>query len=283
MRILLMKLPLLFLLVGVSRAHDGPVALEFLPPAERAAVIATVEGPAGEQALQIEGGVGASNIAVLICNDPPVSSHQYMVSGRVKYDGVVGDGYLELLNDFGDRGVFFSRALDTSGPLGKLTGRSGWRDFQLPFYAEPGMKPRRLTLNIVLPGAGRVTITQPTLAPLSANSWSASNSWWTEQQAGLLGGVLGGGMGLLGAAIGTLTARKKSRNLILGLDSFGIVVSIVALIAGIVALFAGQLWHVYYPLLMVGVIGGAVLGTHLLKLLRQSRDDELRRITAVDA
>src|SRR4051812_48757466 len=35
---------------------------------------------------------------VLVLDKPKVPSHQYMLKGRVKYEGVAGDGYLEMLN-----------------------------------------------------------------------------------------------------------------------------------------------------------------------------------------
>jgi hypothetical protein len=162
--------------------------------------------------------------------------------------------------------------------MSKLSGSSGWREFELPFYAQPGMRPQRLTLDVVLPGAGKVTIVQPALA-----SGSASGHWWTEQQAGWFGGILGSLLGISGGVIGLSAAWSKLRPLTITLCLIDLAISGVSLLAGVVALCLGQPWHVYYPLLLLGIIGIGVIGPILWQQYYRFRADELRRITAVDA
>jgi hypothetical protein len=183
-----------------------------------------------------------------------------------------------LWNDFGAKGAFFTRSLAPWGKMQKLTGSSGWREFELPFLAEPGMRPRRLTLNVVLPGAGKVTVAQATLSPVNS-----AGDWWTEPQAGLVGGALGTLVGTLGGLIGLSRAWSKLRRLALPLYFIGLSVSSVCLIAGLAALGLAQPWHVCYPLLLAGIIGVGVLGFNLWQQFQRHRADELRRITAVDA
>jgi len=226
----------------------------------------------------VVGGEGKTTSTIVRCPAPAISSHQYVVRGQVKYDGVVGDGYLELWNDFGSKGKFFSRSLAERGPMGQLKGTSGWRKFELPFYAEEGMRPESLTLNVVLPGAGNVTVTQPTIAVLDTSS-----QWWSEPKSGLIGGIFGSLVGVLGAAIGCLSGMRKAKHLTLGLFAFTITMGAIALIAGLVAVTCRQPWHVYYPLLLGGIIDVAVLGGNLLPVLRRYQADELRRLQALNA
>jgi hypothetical protein len=273
MFVLTLVLPLV-----ASRASEGDALLEFLPPAELGSQSTRAQGPAGEPAVEVIGGGTPSTTTIINCGEPAISTHRFAVRGKVKYEGVAGDGYLELWSDFGHQGQFFTRSLASWGRLQKLSGSSGWREFELPFYAKPGMRPRELTLNVVLPGAGKVIVSQPLLVSLNA-----SHEWWTEPQAGLLGGVLGTLMGILGALIGVLSSRGNWRSLTLGLYGLGLATSGVALIAGVAAVCFRQPWHVYYPLFLVGVIGGLVLGGNLWMLFQRFQADELRRITAVDA
>src|SRR5262245_40032982 len=277
MRLLLTTVLLLCLPAAVSHANDAGLSLPFIPADQRQPSAAPAEGPASEDALAVTGAASGSMTTIAILESPAIATHQYVVRGRVKYEQVSGDGYLELWNDFGPQGAFFTRSLAPSGKMGKLTGSSNWREFELPFLAEPGMRPQRLTLNVVLPGAGKVTVAQATLIGVTS-----SGDWWTERQAGLLGGALGISLGILGALIGLSGAWSKLRPLKLPLYFVGLSLSSVCLIAGLVALGLSQPWHVCYPLLLAGIIGIGVLAINLWQQFHRLRADELRRITAVD-
>jgi len=113
--------------------------------------------------LSVQGGKGQTTTSLLILDKPKVPSHHYRLVGKIKYDNVAGDGYVEMWNKIADKGDFFSKTLAPSGPLGKVSGTSDWRELQLPFYSEPNLLPERLTINLVLPGAGKVWITPLTL------------------------------------------------------------------------------------------------------------------------
>jgi hypothetical protein len=263
--------------LAASRANESGTPLAFVLPEQRDANISAAKGPADQEALEVTGAAGIST-TIAVLNDPPISTHTYVVRGRVKYEGVAGDGYLELWNDFGPRGKFFTRSLAPWGKLGKLSGTSGWREFELPFYAEPGMRPTQLTLNVVLPGAGKVTVASPVL--IDGNS---TGEWLTASQSGLFGGILGSLLGISGGLIGLSAAWSRLRPLTIPLCVIDLVISGVAFLVGVVAVCLGQPWHVYYPLLLVGVIGVTVIGSVLWQQVHRFRDDELRRITAVDA
>ncbi|CAN5160261.1 hypothetical protein BH23VER1_BH23VER1_03370 [soil metagenome] len=86
---------------------------------------------------------------------PPVTEPRYLVAGEVRYEDATG--YLEMWNVFGDE-RYFTRTLGETGPMAKLAGTSDWRPFMLPFNADPGMRPDRLEINVVLPGGGTVEL-----------------------------------------------------------------------------------------------------------------------------
>jgi hypothetical protein len=101
---------------------------------------------------------------------PPISKKLYAIKGEIKYDGVIGDGYLEMWNFFPPlkpgtpEGQYFSRTLGAGGEMGKITGTSGWRSFRLPFDSTGGSgAPTRLEINLFLSSAGTVYLGPMTL------------------------------------------------------------------------------------------------------------------------
>ncbi|MBI1893879.1 MAG: hypothetical protein HYS14_07210, partial [Candidatus Rokubacteria bacterium] len=100
--------------------------------------------------------------------------------------------------------------------------------------------------------------------------------------AGLIGGVLGTILGGMGALIGWLTSAGKARRLALGMMKTMAVLGVAALILGVVALLRSQPYAVYYPLLLIGLIG-SVLPAALLRTIRKRYEEmELRRMRAMD-
>jgi hypothetical protein len=110
--------------------------------------------------------------------------------------------------------------------------------------------------------------------------------WWTEEMAGLIGGIGGGGLGtlggLLGAAAGMLVPRGIGKRFILG--SFGALAGVgaIALGAGIVGIAMGQPYYVWYPLLLGGLILSLVMGSLLPVMILGYRKMEARRMHAED-
>jgi len=98
---------------------------------------------------------------LLDMDEPPITSSLYAFRGMIRYEGVEGKGHLHLNNDLGDYGSFFTKSLAADGPLRIITGDSDWREFVMPFNADNermALIPERLTLTLVLPGAGTVFI-----------------------------------------------------------------------------------------------------------------------------
>jgi hypothetical protein len=116
------------------------------------------------EALRVENKTGkAKTITVFTLDEPGITEPQWVVTGQVRYEKVLGKGYLELLNRLSDGGLYFTRTLSADGPMGWITGNSGWREFALPFNAlKGGNHPAKLVINVVLPQRGVVD-----LSPLS--------------------------------------------------------------------------------------------------------------------
>src|SRR5262245_863447 len=79
---------------------------------------------------------------------------------------------------------------------------------QEPLPWSPANNPRvtvnpdgKIVVNVVLPGKGTVY-----LAPLTMSSYQSAlaSPWWTDSQAGLIGGIIGSAIGLLGGLLGRL-------------------------------------------------------------------------------
>ncbi|MGQ0634741.1 MAG: hypothetical protein ACT4QC_09030 [Planctomycetaceae bacterium] len=267
---------------ATARAAPEATALPFAAPEPQHDRYSFVErdeaGNNAPQAVQIRGADGPSLTTVVVADRPPVESERYVVRGRVRYENVAGTAYLEMWNDFGQAGAYFTRSLAEVGPMRSITGSSGWRELELPFQAQSGMRPERLKINVVMPGGGTIF-----LGPLRLESSPASSAWWDERQAGRVGGLAGTLIGCVGALIGALAGFRRARPVVVALCVATIVGGAGLLTAGVLALALGQPWPVYYPLLLLGAISSIVPGTLLPVILRRYRTDEFRRIAALDA
>ncbi len=223
--------------------------------------------------------------ALFALPDPSITTTQYALTGTVSYEGVTGTGYLEMWNHFPGGGMFFSRTLGHSGPMGYLQGSHDWRPFTLPFFSDAKTgAPSKLEFNLVLPGSGTVRLGPLRLIqfPEGFDPTLAPGAWWSDQRAGMIGGIGGGAIGCLCALIGVLSGLGRARQLVIslcvGLFAFGA----VCLVAGVIAWFISQPYAVYYPLLLAGIILTAVVGGNLPGIIRRYRDIELRRMTSMD-
>jgi hypothetical protein len=216
-----------------------------------------------------------------------VTATVWAVTGEVRYEGVEGQGYLEMWNFFPDGGRYFSRTLGQVGPMASLTGSSGWRRICLPFSSRPGFPPPvALQVNVVLPGKGKVDIGPLRLsqfAPGEDPLAAASGAWWSNRQAGWIGGIGGSVLGLLGVVIGWLGGRSKGSGVVLPLTAALAVIGGVLFLVGVAALALAQPYEVWYPLLLAGGILAAVTSTSYFKLRGRYRDIELRRIQSFDS
>ena len=238
---------------------------------------------------------GGGTVRVLDLPQPGITQSSWEISGKVKYANVIDNGYIEMWSHFPDGTAYFTRTLDTSGPMGVLHGKSEWREFRLPFFSQAGKVPSKLEVNIVLPSGGTVWLGPATLKEVIAQPPPAANAikkgaggvfvapWWGNASGGRIGGVLGTVIGLYGALIGILAAWSRTRRMLISFMMTGLIMCAVLLMAGLVALGSGQPYAVWYPLVLGGGIGGIITGGLLPVMKRRIEEEELRRMTALDA
>lgn len=214
---------------------------------------------------------------------PPITTPSYALRGTIRYDNVVGSGFLELLNHFSD-GVYFTRTMDTMGPMQSVTGTSPEREFILPFHTLGQVPaPKKLVLNLVLNGPGTVEIGPLELIAIDTPAAMSGSGWWSDSTGGLIGGIGGTILGLLGGLIGTLAGVGKGKKLVLVVSTTMAGLGAMVLITGIYGVATGQPYAVFYPLLL---LGGMMTLTGLVTLFvvpSRFRDIELRRMQALDA
>lgn len=108
--------------------------------------------------------------------------------------------------------------------------------------------------------------------------------WFDSQTAGMVGGLVGAGGGLWGAAIGTLggllVPKGKGKGLVFGLLYLGLITGIGMLATGLVALVSGQPWGVWFVFLNPGFILTLLSGLFLFGVRRRYQQVELRKMQA---
>jgi hypothetical protein len=278
---------LLFVLLlpaGLVRGEEVVQDLPWTRAPEGATLVAPCPGRAGAcvRVERVAGGV----LALARLDRPALRATVWALTGEVRYEDVQGQGYLEMWNLFPDGGRYFSRTLADRGPMGALSGSSGWRAFVLPFTSRPDLPaPVALEVNLVLPGRGAVEIGPLRLVQYSPGDDPlalATGAWWSDRQAGLLGGIVGSGLGLLGGLIGWLASRGRGRGFVLAASAAIVALGALAAAAGVVALLRAQPYGVWYPLVLLGVLSLGVMGLGHRRLRARYDEVELRRLRALD-
>jgi hypothetical protein len=236
--------------------------------------------------LKVENRTGrGATFPVLILESPGITQSRYAIRGKVRYQEIEGEGYLEMWNIFPDGGEYFSRTVESSGPLKSLTGQSDWRPFVLPFFINEGEdRPERLVVNIVLPGDGVVALGPLQLVQYASNEnpLVEEGQWWGDSSAGFIGGIVGSLIGCLGGLIGWLGSKGRARRFVLGALMAVMIFGVVALVLGSLALFRSQPYAVYYPLLLLGFIATFIPVFVLPKLRKRYLELEFRKMKAMD-
>ncbi len=235
----------------------------------------------------------SSTVHLLTILMPAISHPRYAVTGEVSYADVEGEGFLEMWSHFqpAQPGLpsqrAFSRTLAQSGRLGRISGSSGWRAFELPMDSTGATGTlRQLEVNLTLPGTGTVHVGPLTLVEYpNAWPWSdagRSNAWWGNREGGIIGGLGGATLGILGGTFGWLAGRGRARALVMAGMRGLIATGSICLVAGGAAFYQSQPYSVWYPLVLTGILSLAILPFGLRQMHRQYEARELQRIRAVD-
>lgn len=111
-----------------------------------------------------------------------------------------------------------------------------------------------------------------------------ADAWWTSGQAGWIGGIGGTALGILGGLLGVVggvfAPRGKGRAFVLSTMGVVVVVCLGILIVGVVSIILGQPYVVWYPCLLVGVVGSAVFGGLMPVVRNAYRQAEQRQLDA---
>ena len=117
--------------------------------------------------------------------------------------------------------------------------------------------------------------------PYMINLLSEVEPWFNPR---LAGGILGGGVGVLGAVygslVGVLAPQGKRRSFVMALHWGMMALGAVFLVAGIWAAVAGQPYGVWYALLLPGALLVVLMGAFTPVIKQRYRQAEHRRLQA---
>jgi hypothetical protein len=224
-------------------------------------------------------------VNLLTIEKPAIEANFYSIAGNVRYEGVEGDGFLEMWNHFGES-AYFSRTMGETGPMAKLKGTSDWRPFILPFTSSPPVTtpPTKLVINLHLPGKGTVYLKSPLkLSEAAKGSSTAPGAWWSDRTGNIAAASFGTAVGCLGGLIGWLSSRGTARSFVLGTAWVMTGIGLAATATGLIAAASHQPNRVWYPLLLTGVISVLVFPFCLRNCMQRYRELELRRMASMDA
>jgi len=218
---------------------------------------------------------------LLKISDPSVIKKAQVFYCELKCENVSGEGSLRLWSRFppaaSGSDVINARQDDHL----HLSGTSNWKPHHLEIIPDepagwPRFWPNQFEVGLYLPGHGTVYVRPVKLL-------GVVSSWWSPQQAGLIGGIGGSLIGCLGGLIGLLVSKGRARNFVLASVKCFIVLGILLTIAGLLAAVLKQPYAVWYALLLPGVILVFVFSLNLHSIQRRYDELEIRRMTSMDA
>ena len=109
--------------------------------------------------------------------------------------------------------------------------------------------------------------------------------WFDQQTAGWIGGILGTGFGITCAIIGSISGycvKKGLKKLYFSLIGVVLATFIITAVIGLIALYIGQPYRVWYPTLLAGGLGTVIFMGILPAIHRRFTQMELKQIQAKD-
>ncbi len=146
------------------------------------------------------------------------------------------------------------------------------------------LSPDRCSVLTLRPGAlSPAAVTASSTPAHAAVGPPPSGAWWTERQAGLVGGLAGGLMGCLCGTIGLLATRGKARGFVRGAVLVMIVSGAFCLMLGTAAVVLRQPHEVYYILFLGAFLLTTIPAVCWRRMRQQYEEAELRRMRAEDS
>jgi hypothetical protein len=265
-----------------------------------------IDSPIGQVKSDIPQG-RRKTVTVLDLKNPPVTKHRYALQGSIRYTDVKGLSVIAMWSSFANGQKYAGSAVPFGeidakkhvGPIPCTQGTSDWHPFTLWFVSDesggkPGGLPTRITLDVEFAGPGTVYLSPVKLCQYDVHSFERMTNpnkvgrpekpsqWWSDRDAGWIGGIGGSVIGLLGGLIGILGGIGKARRFVLTLTITLVGLGVVSFVIGVVAAMLGQPYAVYFPLLLLGGILAGVCGGNLAALRRRYEQLELRKMAAMD-
>ncbi len=109
--------------------------------------------------------------------------------------------------------------------------------------------------------------------------------WFDNQTAGMVGGIIGTGFGILGSLIGCscwFFVSKGWKKPVYAMFILGLAISGALLVTGIVALCVKQPYHVWYGFLLPGFIGTIIFPCLLPVVRNRFMAREMKKMQAAD-
>ncbi len=109
--------------------------------------------------------------------------------------------------------------------------------------------------------------------------------WFDAKTAGLLGAIIGGALGSMGALMGSccgIFIRKGWKKFALSIFTITIAACVLLILTGIVAAATKQPYHVWYSFFFPGFLGTVIFSSLFPMIRKRFTEAELRQIQAKD-
>jgi len=240
----------------------------------------------GWQNLRIENvGLAGTRIPIVVLDHVSPTVSKFAVEGQIRYENVEGEAYLEACAVLPDGRRFITRTVADSGPLQRIAGASDWRPFSLPFDLMLELPDRViLEINVFMPGAGLIEISPLRMVNLSPDLFRANRGWWSRREASWVPVVVAMPELIICGLVAFLTWKGAPRfRLVTALFLLMLTYGVACTVVGIIAVIDDQPYHVYFSLLLIGVMWAVAAPIVQFVSLRYCRRVELRRMQALDA
>jgi hypothetical protein len=108
--------------------------------------------------------------------------------------------------------------------------------------------------------------------------------WWSDQSAGLWGGIAGSAIGIMGGIFGTLAGvyapRGKCKTLVYSIMTFMLAAGVATFIAAWAAISMHQPYGVWYPLMLCGSLVTILFGMAVPIVRYRYRQADARKLEA---